>query len=326
MSDPLVSFVVLSYNFAPFLKDCVDSILRQRGGYDFEIILIDDASTDQTRTILRECRDPRVRLIEHEHNLGHVATVNEALSHARGRYVARIDGDDRYREDFLSWVVPVFEAFSEVALVYGDAAIMDENGDTTSVNSDRVHAGADHKGNELMALLAQNFICAPTVIARREAWEACLPVPDGLAFHDWYFTLLMARRDEFYYLHHVLADYRVHRGNHHTRIIANRTEEPSIFYMLDRVFSEVGPPAMVQRRSRQMRRRIYGRHYLTLADKYFGMGMNGDARRCYWAAIRKHPSHALNPGVQRRLAATILGRERYESGKALVRSVVARTS
>lgn len=325
MSEPTVSFVVLSYNFAPFLAECVESILSQDGSHDFEIILVDDASTDDTEQVLRSFRDPRLRVIRHADNQGHVATVNEALSYARGRYVARIDGDDRYHRHYLNSVLPLFSKFPEVGLIYGNAAVMDEHGRINTETSDRVHKGTDHKGNELVALLEQNFICAPTIVARREAWENCLPVPQGLAFHDWYFTVMIARQHEFYYVDRVLADYRVHSGNHHTRIIRNKTEEPSILYLLARVFSEVEASPDLEAAKRRAQCRIYGKHFLVLADKYFGMGMNTDARRCYLQAVRNRPACLMSPGVQRRLAATIIGRGRYEFGKSLIRSVLARS-
>ena len=323
MPELTVSFVVLSYNFAAYLGECVDSILRQDGDHDFEIIVVDDASTDATAALLDSFCDSRITVLRHAENQGHAATVNDGIARARGRFIARIDGDDRYRPGFLNAVLPVFSHHPEVGLVYGDAALMDRTGKITVDTSDRVH-GADHKGKELVALLELNFICAPTVIARREAWEPCLPVPSHLAFHDWYFTILMARRYEFYYLHRVLADYRVHPGNHHSRITLDRSEEPSIFYILDTVYSEVETPLELEQTKRRARGIIYGRHYLVLADKYFGVGYNSDARRCYLAAIRNHPAHLLNGGVQRRLAATIFGRERYEAGKAFLKNVLSR--
>jgi glycosyltransferase involved in cell wall biosynthesis len=324
VSDPTVSFVVLSYNFDRFLAECVDSILKQDGRHDFEVIVVDDASSDTTTSILAGFRDSRIRVIRHPHNQGHVATVNEALSLARGRYVARIDGDDRYRPGFLNTVIPLLDSHPDVALVYGDVSLMDASGRINAATSDRAHAKNDFKGNELVALLEENFICAPTVIARREAWQECLPVPDGLAFHDWYFTVMMARRHDFCYVNRVLADYRIHGANHHTRIVRDKTEEPSIFGLLDRVFREVELSAELERAKHLARHRIYGRHYLTLADKYFGLAMNDDARRCYWAALRHRPSYALDPGIQRRLAATMIGRDRYERGKIFFKRAAAR--
>ena len=323
-SRPLVSFAVLNYNNGRFLRDCLDSILGQNGGHHFEIILVDDASTDSSEEIARSYTDPRIRFLRHARNQGHIATVNDALGQAAGDYIARVDSDDRYRPDFLNEVLAAFHRRPEAGLVYGDAAVINDQGEINTARSDRVHGGRDFQGNELVRLLEENFICSPTVIARREAWQRTLPAPEGLAFHDWYFTVMMARQWPFYYLHKVLADYRVHDGNWHTAIVRNRQEEPSIFGFLDRIYAEAETDPQLERAKQAARRRVYGRHYLTLADKYFGSYMNPDARRCYLQAIRNRPAYLLRSGIQRRLLATILGRNGYEAGKKALKTILAR--
>jgi|SRR5579862_175437 len=323
-SRPQVTFAVLNYNNGRFLRDCLDSILSQNGGHHFEIVLVDDASTDSSDQIARAYTDPRIRYFRHERNQGHIATVNDAIGAASGEYIARVDSDDRYRPDFLNEVLPMFARHPDVGLVYGDAAVMNDQGEINIERSDRAHAGRDFKGNELVRLLEENFICSPTVIARREAWQQTLPAPEGLAFHDWYFTTMMARRWDFYYLHKVIADYRVHAGNWHTAIIRNRQEEPSIFALLDRIYAETEMDPQRERAKRAARRRVYGRHYLTLADKYFGTLMNRDARRCYLQAVCKRPSYLLQFDIQRRLLATIAGRIGYEAGKRVFKAILQR--
>ena len=128
--------------------------------------------------------------------------------------------------------------YPEVGLVYGDVALIDDCGRVNVERSDRAHQGADFKGNEFVSLLEKNFICAPTTIARREAWHKVLPIPAGLAFNDWYLNIMMARTHEFYYIDRVLADYRVHPANHHTKVVRDKTEEASIFWLLDKVYGE----------------------------------------------------------------------------------------
>jgi hypothetical protein len=152
----------------------------------------------------------------------------------------------------------------------------------------------------------ENFVCAPTVIARRQAWLDTLPVPPGLAFSDWYFNVMIARRHDFYYVDEVLAEYRVHNANHHSAIVVNGTEEPSIRLLLDRVFSEIETDPDLQRKKEWWRGRVYSSQTLILGDKYFGLGMLSDARRSYLAAIRHSPAHALRITVLRRLLATYL--------------------
>jgi|SRR5579862_1215332 len=321
---PLVSFVVPCYNYGRFLPDCLASIFAQEDKHDFEVIAINDGSTDDTQEVLHSFADSRMHIISHSKNLGHVSTVNEGLGRARGEFVARIDPDDRYRSYFLSATLEKFRALPDVGLVYGDAAIIDEQGQRNAESSDRVHGGKDFQGNEFLRLLEANCICAPTAIARREAWHRALPIPDELAFNDWYFNLMMAREYDFCYIQCVLAEYRVHLANHHSKIVLDKTEEASIFRLLDCIFAEREKQSHLEEAKRQVKGRAYAAQYLTLANKYFGAQMNADAQRCYRKAIQNRPAYLLRADVQRRLAATLIGRHRYEFGKALIKSALMR--
>lgn len=317
-SDPDVSFVVPCYNYGRFLADCLESIFGQEGGYSFEIIAIDDASSDDTPMVLERFAEPRLRVIRHATNQGHVKTISQGLREARGRLVARIDPDDRYRSCFLTETVPRFTKHPEIGLIYGDAALIDETGRITAERSDRIHAGHDYKGNEFVALLSKNFVCAPTVIARREAWLETLPVPPDLAFSDWYFNLMIARRHDFCFVSKVIAEYRVHPSNHHTEVVRDRSEEPSIIFLLDRIFRQPEADPKQEYAKQKARNRAYSDQYLTLADKYFWFGMNRDARRCYLEAMRHAPGHLLSWTVVRRLVATGMQRQSYEKLKRVL--------
>jgi glycosyltransferase involved in cell wall biosynthesis len=320
MNTPQISFVVPSYNYGRFLPDCLDSIFAQQGNFDFEVIVIDDCSSDNSVEIIRRYQDPRMRVILHSHNQGHIITISEGIQAARGELVARIDCDDRYRPYFLQEVVPRFEAYPEVGLVYGDVDMINAEGVLANQPCDRVHGGKDFKGNEYIALLRENFICAPTVIARKKVWMEALPVPAQLDFSDWWFNLMIARRHELYYRHRILAEYRVHSQNHHTRIIHKRTEEPSIRYVLDLLYSQTEADPHLERMKQQARAEIYSNHYRVLADKYFYLDMTEDARRCYWKAVQYHPARALGWTLMRRYAASYLQRSTYEKLKHLLKS------
>jgi glycosyltransferase involved in cell wall biosynthesis len=316
MSAPLISFVLPCYNYAQYLPDCLDSIFGQEGAWDFEIIAVDDASTDNTQEVLKSFADERLRVITHETNRGHAVTVNDGLRAARGQFIARIDPDDRYRRHFLKLTMEKFEQYPEVGLVYGNAAMIDAQGNINAERCDRAHGGKDFKGNELVRLLEWNFICAPTVIARREAWQQAGPVPEWLAFHDWFFTVMMARRWEFYYLDNVLADYRVHGANHHTMVTVKKIEEPSIFWVLEQVFSTPEQDAALETAKQRARRRIYAAQYLDMAEKYFGCNYNEDARRCYRRAFRHRPAFLWRGKAVLHWAATLVGRGFYEALKS----------
>jgi glycosyltransferase involved in cell wall biosynthesis len=319
MNTPLVSIIVPCFNYGRYLPDCVGSILSQQDFADFEVLLIDDASTDDTVDVMRSIGDPRVRLMFNDTNLGHVGTITRGLHAALGQFVARIDPDDRYRSDFLAATLDKFERHPEVGLVYGDVSQIDDSGRVTQERSDGVHDGHDFKGNELVALLKRNFICAPSVIARRQLWIDALPVPAHLAFNDWYFTLIMARRCDFYYIDRVIADYRVHSANHHTKVSRDKSEEASVMWLLDKFFEETEPLPGIETAKRAARATIYAAHYLDIGDKYFGFGMYADARRCYLAALRLGPADALTAGIARRFLGTVMGERLYELVKGLAR-------
>ena len=90
---PAVSVIMPVFNTAAYLAEAIQSVLDQTFT-DFELIVIDDGSTDETGTVAREFNDPRLRLYRNPTNLGAAATANIALELARGDLIARMDGDD----------------------------------------------------------------------------------------------------------------------------------------------------------------------------------------------------------------------------------------
>lgn len=102
METPAISIVMSAYNAASFLKECIDSILTQTFE-DFELIVVDDGSTDHSVEIIQSYTDTRIRLIKSEHN--YIQSLNKGIGLAKGKYVARMDADDimfpeRLEEEF----------------------------------------------------------------------------------------------------------------------------------------------------------------------------------------------------------------------------------
>lgn len=315
MHSPLVSFCVTAYNTEPYIAECLDSILSQQGNYDFEVIVIDDASTDETEQIVTTYRDSRIRYIRHTINQGAFVSVNRGFEEARGKFIARIDSDDRYASDFLISTIPVLQHYPEVGLVYGDIAMINHLGEMTSAQGNVERDGRSAKLNELIPLLLNNYIPAPTIIAKREAWQDALPVPHGYSFCDWYLSLGIAKRWEFFYLDKVLASYRIHSQNMHRTMIRDKMGERITFLVLDKILND---PEFVER-TQVFKNQIYGTHYLNLGDKYFGYQMNEDARRCYIQAIRYQAQLLFNGAVMRHFLGTILGNQIYQLSKAIVK-------
>jgi hypothetical protein len=102
------------------------------------------------------------------------------------------------------------------------------------------------------------------------------------------------------------------------KIVRNRTEEPSIEYVLDRIFSEREKDPGLERKKQAARGRVYARQFAMLADRYFGADMTKDARRCYVRALRHSPVEAFTMGRARRLMATFLDPEVYRAVKRVL--------
>jgi glycosyltransferase involved in cell wall biosynthesis len=118
---PKVSVAIASYNYGSYLEACVRSALEQPG-VDLEVIVVDDASTDNSLEIalaLAE-QDSRVTVVAHEQNRGHIATFNESLWLAAGDFVVKLDSDDMLTPGALLRGAQVLQAWPNVGLVYGN--------------------------------------------------------------------------------------------------------------------------------------------------------------------------------------------------------------
>ena len=113
---PRVSVLMTTYNGADFIARSIDSVLAQTW-QDFELLVVDDASTDATPDILHACRDPRLRIVRHEQNRGIVAARNAAFAAASGEFIAALDHDDLSHPERLHRQVTHLEANPNIVLL-----------------------------------------------------------------------------------------------------------------------------------------------------------------------------------------------------------------
>ncbi len=315
---PRVSIFVQAYNTAAYVGECLASVLAQETRHAFEVLVIDDASTDGTADIIASVDDPRVRVIRHSPNTGAIATANEGYALANGEFIARLDSDDRLRPHFIERTVSALLQHPRLGLVYGDIVTIDAVGRTTS-SAGMVRRTGPADGNEFFPLLLDNYIPAPSTMMRREALLPLLPIPLHYRFLDWYLTTGITERWDSCFVPEVLADYRIHGDNMHRAMILDGRGEATSQQILDALFSS----PIRQEEKRRWRSRVYAKHNLTYAEKYFGVGMNADARRCYRRAIQFDPRLLLHAGIARRFGATVVGRPLYESAKARLKALRA---
>lgn len=115
-ASPTVSVVMAAYRGAALIGETIDSLLAQTFG-DWELVVVDDCSPDETCEVIRSYADPRIRLIAAERNVGPVRTRNRAFALARGRYVAGLDQDDLCHPARLGAQVAYLDAHADTVLV-----------------------------------------------------------------------------------------------------------------------------------------------------------------------------------------------------------------
>jgi len=126
-TQPKMSIVMAVYNGKKYLKDAIDSVLQQ-SFTNYEFIIVDDCSTDSTPSIISLYNDNRIRYIRNKENLGQTPSLNIALKISKGKYIARIDGDDIYIQDKLKIQYYFMEKNPDVAVCGTAGERIDENG------------------------------------------------------------------------------------------------------------------------------------------------------------------------------------------------------
>ena len=157
-SNPVCSVIMSVFNGSDYLTESIDSILNQ-SFQDFELIIINDASTDSSETIIRSYQDERIKLINNETNVGLAASLNIALKKSQGEFIARMDDDDIAMEDRLSEQITFLQQNPEVGIVGSYAELY---GSTSGL---RIHALSSDE-LKIRTLFSCQF-CHPTVMFRK---------------------------------------------------------------------------------------------------------------------------------------------------------------
>ena len=103
MND-LVSIIMPSYNTAPYIRETIQSVLDQTY-QNWELIIVDDCSTDNTDEVVASTKDERIRYLKNEKNSGAAVSRNRALREAKGRWIAFLDSDDYWETNMLEVMI-----------------------------------------------------------------------------------------------------------------------------------------------------------------------------------------------------------------------------
>ncbi len=165
-AQPRVSVILCVYNGERFLSSTLDSIWAQTyAGY--EVIAVDDGSTDASSALLETRGDPRLRVI-HQSNQGTAGALSTGLRFSRGEYIAFLDQDDLWDPESLATHVAFLDAHPEVQLSFCWFRVIDETGADIGLRSRR------HRGQVSFQALLEDFVIggSSNIVARRSALAA----------------------------------------------------------------------------------------------------------------------------------------------------------
>ena len=275
MKEVLVSVVIPTYNSSQFLTDAIESVLVQTFK-DFEILVIDDGSTDDTKRVIIEKFGgvSQVSYIYKE-NGGVSSARNFGIEKAKGKYIAFLDADDAWIPEKLEKQISALEKNPEIKACYSSFFLCDKYLNLVGVNQ------SERKADALSDLLfIGNVVATPsTVIAERELFQQVGGFDTELSqCADWEMWIRLATQTEFIYIDEPLLKYRQHDSNMSKN--SALLEKDSILLM-EKGFALPNLPNELKAKKNE----ALARNYMVLAGTYFRVNLYRDFLRCAWRSI-----------------------------------------
>jgi glycosyltransferase involved in cell wall biosynthesis len=234
MNAPLVSICTPTYNRPEFLRRTIESCLAQTC-QDFEIIITDNSTNDESAQMVAKMRDPRIRYHSNNGNIGSLENYRKAVSLLRGKYVQILADDDLLKPKFLELTVNVFEKNPTVGAVMAPLDLIDENDRRIFPKFYLIHTmryryryqvgdGLIERKRVLRDFLTGQAgdypCCVPTgILYRAKALQAALPFDAEANFAgDLDLCMKIAPHWDFYYIDQVLSSWRHTPDNHTARL------------------------------------------------------------------------------------------------------------
>ena len=210
MNNPAISVIMTAYNTEKYIKEAIESILNQTFK-DFEFIIVDDGSTDNTRLIIEEYakKDRRIKILYNKKNLGIVKSLNKAIAIAKGKYIARMDSDDVSKLNRLEKQFVFMESNPKVGVCGTNFILINEKGKIIGWKS---FPETNEKCKK--AFFFRNPFGHYTVMIRKECFDIFgYYNNDFLYAEDLELWMRFGQKYKLYNLQKYLVYYRVHAIN-----------------------------------------------------------------------------------------------------------------
>jgi len=209
MNEPLVTVIMSVYSGEKYLREAIDSILRQTY-INYEFIIVDDGSSDNSVNIIKSFTDTRIKLIKNKHNIGLSLSLNKAIKLSNGRYIARMDADDIALPDRLERQVNYLQSNSHVDILGGQVTFI-------GINGIRIKDGNKPLKSRQVNISAE-FSCPiihPTYMVNKEVYDKLNGYREMFTYGQDYDLILRAIDQNFVIenMPDVLLYYRTYPGS-----------------------------------------------------------------------------------------------------------------
>lgn len=205
----MISVCIASYNGQKWIELQIRSVLLQLDESD-EVVIVDDASTDQTLEVISSISDTRIRIFHNEHNLGVIKTFEKSILLARGQIIFLCDQDDVWHQDKISIFIQAFKQHPETTLILSDAHIIDAAGSVTEKSYFNLRGG--FKFGVSRNVIKNNFLGC-TMAFKSSLSELFLPFPNNIPMHDMWIGIMNEIYGKTLFLDTPLIGYRRHNWN-----------------------------------------------------------------------------------------------------------------
>jgi alpha-1,3-rhamnosyltransferase len=222
IDNPLISIIIPSYNHEKYVGVAIESIYTQTYK-NFELIVIDDGSSDNSHNILINLQKKYHFTYIHRKNKGLIKTLNEALELSKGEYFTMLGSDDYYKNNKLELQINFFKKNPDYVLCYGNITFIDSNGEILKNGKIKKFKS----GKIFNDLLYENFIPLPTIMLKTSIIKE-FKFDEKFFLEDYPLLLKIAKKYKIGFLENSLTFYRLHENNVSSNIIKMITEVENI--------------------------------------------------------------------------------------------------
>jgi glycosyltransferase involved in cell wall biosynthesis len=326
-----VTVYIPTYNRSGMLKEAIESVLAQ-SFEDFELIISDNASEDETEAIVKSFNDRRIIYLRNDRNIGSQKNWQRCLSLSKGRYITILSDDDQMMPGNLALKVEVLSKNEQVGLVHSKYHLINDEGTIIKYNTNWRH-GPDRdcdmieRGLDVVEkmLLTFNIINPSTVMFKRECYERLGGFSKRLKLtDDWEYWMHIACYYDVAFLAKPLINWRVHAGSLTSQLAIDQNNMRTPLVILEEVKTRrlilQKHPGKISYRN-HLRKRIQLNvinQFATQIDKMLGLGgPNPKVRRFVLEMCRAFPPIIFEKVVWKAFLKTILRRSTIEKLKRI---------